>query len=56
MRKPEGYKSRIELLQGMLDMLILQTLRRGPQQHSRLKQLSAAIGRRMNPSEERGNA
>jgi PadR family transcriptional regulator PadR len=27
----EGYKNRIELLQGTLDMLILQTLRRGAQ-------------------------
>ena len=29
--KEEGYKSRIELLQGTLDMLILQTLQWGPQ-------------------------
>ncbi len=121
MRKREGYKSGIELLQGTLDMLILQTLRRGPQhgygigqairsgsgevlqaetgslypalhrlekqgwiksewgssehrqrakyyqltqagkkqlisEHSRWKQLSAAIVRLMNPSEEGGDA
>ena len=31
MRKREAYRSRIELLQGTLDMLILQTLRLGPQ-------------------------
>jgi PadR family transcriptional regulator, regulatory protein PadR len=31
MAKPESYKNRIELLQGTLDMLILQTLRWGPQ-------------------------
>jgi PadR family transcriptional regulator, regulatory protein PadR len=31
MRKREGYKSGIEMLQGTLDMLILQTLCRGPQ-------------------------
>ena len=31
MRKREEYQNRIELLQGTLDMLILQTLRRGPQ-------------------------
>lgn len=29
MAKPEGYKNRIELLQGTLDMLVLQTLRWG---------------------------
>jgi PadR family transcriptional regulator len=31
MKKRERYQNRIELLQGTLDMLILQTLRRGPQ-------------------------
>jgi PadR family transcriptional regulator, regulatory protein PadR len=31
MAKPETYKNRIELLQGTLDMLILQTLRWGTQ-------------------------
>src|SRR3989440_221862 len=31
MAKPEGYKNRIDLLQGTLDMLILQTLRWGSQ-------------------------
>jgi transcriptional regulator len=30
-RAPEPYRNRIELLQGTLDMLILQTLERGPQ-------------------------
>ncbi len=30
MTKPPGYRNRIELLQGTLDMLILQTLKRGP--------------------------
>ena len=31
MGKPDGYKNRIELLQGTLDMLVLQTLRWGSQ-------------------------
>ena len=31
MAKRQPYQNRIELLQGTLDMLILQTLRRGPQ-------------------------
>jgi transcriptional regulator len=31
MAKPERYQNRIELLQGTLDLLILQTLRWGPQ-------------------------
>jgi len=31
MRNSEAYKNRIELLQGTLDMLILQTLQWGPQ-------------------------
>jgi PadR family transcriptional regulator, regulatory protein PadR len=31
MAKPQGYQNRIELLQGTLDMLILQTLRWGSQ-------------------------
>jgi len=31
MAKPERYQNRIELLQGTLDMLILQSLRWGPQ-------------------------
>ena len=31
MKKAEPYRNRIELLQGTLDMLILQTLRWGPQ-------------------------
>src|SRR6266446_4772021 len=31
MPKPERYQNRIELIQGALDMLILQTLRWGPQ-------------------------
>jgi transcriptional regulator len=31
MAKAEGYRNRIELLQGTLDMLVLQTLRWGPQ-------------------------
>lgn len=31
MKTPERYQNRIELLQGTLDMLILQTLRWGPQ-------------------------
>lgn len=31
MKKREPYRNRIELLQGTLDMLILQTLRWGPQ-------------------------
>ena len=121
MRKREGYQNGVELLQGTLDMLILQTLRRGPQhgygigqairsgsgqvlqaetgslypalhrlekrgliksewgssehnqrakyyqlteagrkqltsEHRRWNQLSAAIVRLMNPSEERGDA
>lgn len=30
MAKPAAYKNRIELLQGTLDMLVLQTLRGGP--------------------------
>ena len=30
MKKPEPYRHRIELLQGTLDMLILQTLKWGP--------------------------
>jgi transcriptional regulator len=29
--KPEQYKNRVELLQGTLDMLVLQTLQWGPQ-------------------------
>jgi PadR family transcriptional regulator, regulatory protein PadR len=31
MHKSEEYRNRIELLQGTLDLIILQTLRRGPQ-------------------------
>jgi|SRR5689334_7922155 len=31
MAKPEKYQNRIELLQGTLDLLVLQTLRWGPQ-------------------------
>jgi len=59
MRKREGYKSGIVLLQGTLDMLNLQTLRRGfaggcrqfISERSGWKQVSAAIIRRTNPSE-----
>lgn len=29
-RKPEEYRNRLELFQGTLDMLVLQTLQRGP--------------------------
>ena len=38
MRKKERYQNRIELLQGTLDMLILQTLQWGPQHGYRISQ------------------
>jgi PadR family transcriptional regulator PadR len=38
MHKPEHYQNRIELLQGTLDLIILQTLQWGPQHGYRISQ------------------
>lgn len=47
MAKTEGYQNRIELLQGTLDMLILQTLQWGPQHGHGIGQAIRASSREL---------
>jgi transcriptional regulator len=45
MPSPERYKNRIDLLQGTLDLIVLQTLRRGPQHGYGISQAINAASR-----------
>jgi transcriptional regulator len=47
MHKREEYKNRIELLQGTLDLIILQTLRMGPQHGYGISQAIKATSREL---------
>lgn len=61
MPKESRHRNKIELLQGTLDLLVLQTLLWGPQhgygiKHSRCERLSEASARALNPQGEGGAA